>query len=105
MEFSAKEVERLLLTKFLFTRAEGTRHRFYELQLEGLPAVRTHVSHGSHDTVGDYLLKAMATQLHVEKRFLEGMLVCTNSKDSYYRRLREAPNPPFVHVVSAPTRK
>jgi len=87
----SSDIAERLSSKFHFTVKRKTAHVFYELRLDGLPPVRTHVSHRhSVQDVGNQLLAAMARELRVPPAFLRGMLDCTVDCDAYYAKLRES---------------
>jgi hypothetical protein len=92
-----QEVEALLVAKFHFTKKRKSGHVHYELRIEGVPPIRTHVSnkHSEGNTVGEGLFHALARELYVRRPFLDGMLRCTNSCEAYYKILHDDPYPPF----------
>src|SRR5437588_9293808 len=108
-----REVEATLLSKFAFARSsQAANHRWLELTLPGLPAIKTKFSHTRED-IGDTLWKMIARQLRVPSNYLNGMVNCTNSRDDYYEKVRIEPNPPWGHLMKgtaqrpdkSPTRK
>ena len=96
MPYKPKEVERKLRDKFAFSPAEGHSldHRWFELQLLGLPVILTKVSH-SRKEIGTNLERMIARQLRVRTRYFRGMINCTNTREDYYQQVREDPYPPF----------
>ena len=96
MPYKPKEVERKLRDKFAFSVAKehGFDHRWFELKLSGLPAILTKVSHNRKE-IGANLEGKIARQLRVRTRYFRGMIDCTNTREDYYRQVREDPYPPF----------
>ena len=89
MPFKVKEIERLLDTKFGFALKRKGKHIFYELCVEGLRTIRTHVSHGNKRDVGRPLEAMMARELGVRNQFFREMISCTKTREDYLRCLRE----------------
>lgn len=95
-----REVEATLLSKFAFTRSsKATDHRWLELALPGSPRILTKFSHARED-IGKPLWRMIANQLRVQSNYLDGMIDCTNSRDDYYKKVLEAPNPPWGHKAT-----
>lgn len=96
MPYKPKEVERKLRDKFAFSVAKehSLDHRWVELQLPRLPAILTKVSHNRKE-IGANLEGKIARQLRVRTRYFRGMIDCTNTREDYYRQVREDPYPPF----------
>jgi hypothetical protein len=89
-----RDVENTLLTKFEFTASKHSdKHRWVKLQLPGLPVIATFFSHAKGD-IGDVLWKKIARQLRVRTSYLNGMMDCHNSRDDYYKKVREEPFAP-----------
>ena len=101
MSRNNREVEKRLLTKFRFVECENRAddHRWVELKLPGLPAIRTHFSH-TKESIGMDLWKKIAAQLKVRSVYLDGMIDCTNTCDEYYKQIRNNPFPPWPdHIL------
>jgi len=96
MPYKPKEVERKLQDKFLFGPAEGhsSDHHWFQLELPGLPAILTKVSH-NREEIGAKLEGKIARQLRVHIGYFRGMMDCMNTREKYYRQVRENPYPPF----------
>ena len=96
MPIRPRELESLLINKFGFSPARGRSedHRWYELQLPGLPAIATYVSH-SKEEIRDKLESKIIRQLRVRKTYFRGMLSCDNSSQDYRRQVRDDPYPPW----------
>jgi len=96
MPYKPKEVERKLRHKFAFSPAKehSVDHHWFELELPGLPAILTKVSHNRRE-IGAKLEGKIARQLRVRTPYFRGMINCTNSRSDYYRQVRDAPYPPF----------
>lgn len=97
MGFSAEDIERKLITKFLFIKSERHEkgHIWYELKLADLPIIDTRVSHGKPEHISDAILSKIAKQLHVHNPFFKQMIQCTKSKEDYYNEVHQNPFPPF----------
>lgn len=97
-----RDVEDSLLTKFRFSECDalGNDHRWVELKLEGLPAIRTCFSHGK-ENIGPILWKKIASQLKVRTHYLDEMIDCTKGPSDYYKQVIEAPFPPWPSYVIA----
>lgn len=93
MTYRPRDIERLLLSKFVFHWSDND-HRWFELQLAGLPTIRTKVSHNNKD-IGPGLLGLMAKQCRVHAPFFREMLGCTRSREEYYQQIRTDPYPPW----------
>lgn len=101
-----REVERTLIRKFAFTRADrrADDHRWLQLKLDGLPAVFTKLSHTRED-ISDRIWGLIAQQLKVRTPYLNGMVDCTNGREAYYTLLRMAPFPPWPNFTPQTTKK
>jgi hypothetical protein len=90
------DLEHLLVHKFGFSLSEkhSVDHRWYELQLPGLPVILTKVSH-SREPIGQSLEGKIARQLRVRGPYFKGMVSCTNSREGYERQVRQDPYPPW----------
>lgn len=94
-----REVEKTLLSKFAFSSvSEKIDHRWLRLQLPDLPPILTKFSHTRED-IGDVLWKRIANQLRVQSQYLSGMIDCRNSREAYYAKVREDPQPPWGHLM------
>jgi hypothetical protein len=93
MPFSPREVERCLLHKLCFVR-DNRDHRFFTLELPGLPTIRTKVSHGRRE-IGRTLEGLMAKQLRVRVSFFREMVGCSKACEDYHRQIRDDPYPPW----------
>ena len=96
MSMDSREVESKLQSKFGFVPAvsKSSDHRWYKLELEGLPIIMTKFSHSGKNlssTIEGYIPK----QLKVRKPFFEGMIRCKNSQQDYYHQVRQDPFPPW----------
>jgi hypothetical protein len=96
MPIKPRKLEKLLINKFGFVPAKSRSddHRYYELQLAGMPAIHTKVSHSKKE-IGSALEAKIARQLRVLKSFYGMMMGCTKNKEDYYEPVRTAPQPPF----------
>ena len=84
MPIKTKELESKLVHKFGFELAKGKSvdHRWYKLVIPGCIPVMTKMSHGITE-LSTHLEGLIARQLKVNRKYLVGMIECTNSADSY----------------------
>lgn len=82
---------------FIHDESRSKDHKWYILQLEGLPPIRTKLSHGKKE-IGRALESQMAKQLHVSTAFFRELVRCTKSYDQYQTELKENPQPPFPQL-------
>lgn len=88
MPFKPGVIEEKLQVKFRFVfESDKKKHRNYVLQLDGLPPVRTHVSH-SREEIRDKLLGVIARELRVDCSYFKGMISCNHTQAEYHQRLR-----------------
>lgn len=93
MPYKPVEVGRMLTSK-LRMRVEETDHQWFVLEFEGLPPIRTKVSHNKKD-IGDELENRIVKQLRIRKKFFHELMDCSKNIDDYERQVREDPCPPF----------
>jgi hypothetical protein len=98
MPYKPREIEDALRNKFGFEHDEthSVDHRWYKLQLTGLPTIRTYFSHGKKE-IGKKLESKIARQIRVRNKFFREMIDCTKGREDYYQQVREDPYPPFEH--------
>jgi predicted RNA binding protein YcfA (HicA-like mRNA interferase family) len=92
MAYKAKEVRRLLLTKFGFQEVKESGHDAVAFFYVDKKIATTRFSRGSKagDEITDSLLKQIAKQTRVNQlRFLKVMLDCTQDYDAYVAKLKE----------------
>lgn len=78
-----------VLRKLGFVKKGGKKHEKWEFpQTEGVPAIRTAVSHGNKD-IKQGTLKAIRDQLQVTKSQYNNIASCKMSKGDYSRHLIE----------------
>jgi|SRR3990172_11686787 len=96
MPIKPKQLESILQNKFDFKLAKGhsSDHRWYELTLTGLPTILTKISH-SGEPINSSIESKIARQLRVKKSYYIEMISCKNSREDYYKQIREDPIPPF----------
>jgi hypothetical protein len=96
MPLRPNEIERCLLHKLKFERAKTHEagHRWYVRYLDGLPPIRTKVSH-SRDPISPGVEHAMSHQLHVRKPFFIEVVSCAKSREEYENQVRTDPYPPL----------
>jgi len=95
-----RDVESTLLNKFEFVESttRSNNHRWVELKLPDLPVIATFFSHGKQE-IGDLLWKKIARQLRVRTSYLNGMIDCTNTRDAYYKQVKDDPYPPWDNLL------
>jgi len=100
MPYKPREIADKLRNKFDFKADEskGDDHWYYILKIEGVPPIRTKFSHNKKE-IGSKLEGMICRQLRIKKPFLDGMIKCTNSKEAYYKQLRESPFPAFEEYL------
>lgn len=98
MPIKIRDFESLLQSKFGFIPSpeRSKDHRWYELQILGLPIIATKVSHGMRE-LSDNLEALIAKQLRVRLNFFRKMFDCSKSSDDYQKKVTEDPYPPFNH--------
>ncbi|SRR5258707_5353676 len=101
MAYKPREIEEKLISKFGFVSDKGRSedHRRYLRQIEGLPIIRTHLSHSKKE-IGPKLEGKIVRQLHVRKDFFHEMIDCTKGLDDYIAQLKTDPFPPFPGYLS-----
>ncbi len=102
-----REVERTLINRFRFERADrkADDQRWLQLKLENLPAIFTKFSHTRED-ISDAIWGKIALQLKVRTPYLNGMIDCSNSRGDYYEKVRTDPFPPWpIFTHTAPKQK
>ena len=101
-----RDVERTLIKKFNFARADrrADDHRWLQLKLDDLPAIYTKFSHTRED-ISERIWGLIALQLKVRVPYLNGMIDCTNSREAYYNLLETGPYPPWPNFSSKAAEK
>lgn len=96
MPLDPGKLEAVLGNKFEFKPSDGhsDNHKWYELQLDGLPVIATRVSHNKKE-IRNKLEGMIARQLRVRTPFFREMVRCTKSRDDYYEKVRKDPFPPW----------
>ena len=74
--------------------SSDTDHKWFELQLDGIPPIRTKLSHSNKD-VGSKLEGRIQKQLRVRKKFFHELMDCTKNLSEYEKQIRSDPYPPF----------
>lgn len=100
MPFSTRDVQERLVNKFGFVKARTheTGHDWYLLEHDGLPPIRTKLSHGRPEISGD-LEKRMSKQLRVRTGFFRQMIECTKSCAEYLSQSESDPYPSFDQII------
>jgi len=96
MSIKPKELENILTNKlkFILSKNHSSDHRWYELELPGLPTIRTKVSH-SRKPIEKGLESLIIKQLRVKKPFYIEVISCTKSQEEYYIQVETDPFPPW----------
>jgi len=89
-------VERMLQTK-LQMAPEERDHKYFKLIIDGLPPIRTKISHNNND-IGSVLENRIYKQLRIRKSFFHELMDCTKNRDDYIQQIKDDPYPPFNHV-------
>lgn len=97
MPYKPIEIEKMLKNK-LQMNTDDNDHRWFILQFEGLPPIRTKLSHNNKD-VGDALENKICKQLRVRKTFFRELMDCTKYKDHYEQQIKSDPYPPFDQII------
>lgn len=69
-------------------------HTWFELQLDGLPPIRTKLPSHKED-IRDKLEGRISKQLRIRRPFFHGLMDCTKYRSDYEKQVREDPFPPF----------
>jgi hypothetical protein len=96
MPIKTSDLEKMLLSKcgFESDTTKSVDHKWFILQIDGLPPITTKISHGAKEISKD-LESKIAKQLHVKRAFLIELIKCTKSKEAYFEQLKTDPYPPF----------
>lgn len=97
MPYKPIEIEKMLKNK-LKMDVEDADHRWFILELEGLPRIRTKLSNNKNE-VGDFLESRICKQLRVRKNFFHELIDCTKSRDEYKKQIQDDPFPPFSQLL------
>lgn len=73
-------------------------HKWFVLQFDGLPPIRTKLSHNKKEVKAG-LEGKIVKQLRVKKIFFNGLMDCTKSREDYEKQLRTDPFPPFDVLI------
>jgi len=93
MPYKPIEVEEILKTK-LNMIVDDADHKWFRLELDGLPPIRTKLPNHRED-IRDKLESRIYKQLRIRKPFFHGLMDCTKYRDDYIKQIREDPYPPF----------
>ena len=96
MPIKTRRLEQTLVNKLGFTPApaRSSDHRWYQLEIPGLPVIATKISHGEKE-ISSMLEAAIARQLRVKVAFLSEVVSCTKSSAEYQAQVKNNPFPPF----------
>ena len=97
MPYKPIEIEGMLKTKLKMQPLDND-HRWFKLEIEGLPPIRTKLSHNRKD-IGDNLEGRIYKQLRVRKSFFHELMDCTKYREDYEKQIRADPYPPFNQII------
>jgi hypothetical protein len=97
MPYRPREVEGMLSIK-LNMAIENADHKWFTLEINGLPPIRTKLPNHIED-IRDQLESKIHKQLHVRKKFFRGLMDCTKNRADYEEQIRRDPYPPFDKLV------
>ena len=97
MAYKLNEIEGMLKTK-LHMELDKRDHRWFTLEQDGLPVIKTKVSHHK-ETAGPNLEARIFKQLRVKKLFFYELMDCTKSRDDYINKISTEPYPPFDQII------
>lgn len=93
MPYKPIEVEGMLKTKLKMI-VEDADHKWFTMELDGLPPIRTKLPNHRED-IRDKLESRIYKQLRVRKPFFRALMDCTKYREDYEKQIREDPYPPF----------
>jgi hypothetical protein len=97
MPYKPREIEKML-TRKLEMSVEDADHKWFKLDLEGLPPIRTKLPNHKGD-IKPKLEGRICNQLRVRKTFFHGLMDCTKKLQDYEKQIRNDPFPPFDHLL------
>jgi len=97
MSHKPAEIEKMLTNKLKMV-SDNKDHEWFTLHIEGLPPIRTKLSHHKGD-VSDVLEGKMCKQLRVHKSFFVELISCTKSREAYIEKVTKDPYPPFSQII------
>jgi hypothetical protein len=97
MPYKPLEIESMLKTKLKMTPSNAD-HKWYVLQIDDIPPIRTKISHTKKKDIGPELENRIQKQLRVRKKFFRELMDCTKSFSDYEAQVRADPYPPFNHL-------
>jgi len=93
MPYKPIEVEGMLNTKLKMI-VEDADHKWFKLELDGLPPIRTKLPNHRED-IRDKIESRIYKQLRVWKPFFHDLMDCKKYRADYEKQIREDPYPPF----------
>jgi hypothetical protein len=93
MPYKPSEIEKMLLNK-LHMYFEDRDHRWFRLDLDQLPPIRTKLSSHKED-IGSEIENRICKQLRIRKILFHELMDCTKQLDDYKQQVRTDPFPPF----------
>lgn len=87
----SRDAAEAMLTSKLGMQLDRRDHRWYVLEIDGRPIVRTFVSTGGkYKTLGHDLVARMARQLLVTTPFVVELVQCSKTREEYLDHLRQS---------------
>lgn len=97
MPYKPAQIESMLKTK-LGMYKENKDHRWFRVDFNGLPPIRTKISHNNKE-VGASLENRISKQLRIRNKFFHELMDCTKYKPEYEAQIRQDPIPPFSQII------
>lgn len=97
MPYKPFEIEGMLIGKLKMSTLNAD-HKWFFLQLQGLPPIRTKLPNHKED-IGIKLESRIFKQLRVRKTFFHELMDCTKTLPDYEKMIREDPYPPLSNLL------
>jgi hypothetical protein len=97
MPYSPRDVEGMLRIKLNMV-IENADHKWFKLELNGLPPIHTKLPNHRED-IRDQLESKIHKQLRIRKMFFRGLMDCTKNRADYEEQIRRDPYPPFDILI------
>lgn len=98
MPYKPREIESMLKTKLLAKEEVDADHKWFRIDVDGLPPIWTKLSHNNKE-IRDVLEKRIFNQLRVRKGFFHELMDCTKYRTDYEEQIRRDPYPPFTQLL------
>ena len=97
MPYKPLEIEHMLSTKLRMVISNAD-HKWFEVQFDNLPIIRTKLPNHRKD-IWDKLESKIYRQLRVRKNFFHELMGCTKNRADYENQLRTDPYPSFDQII------